>query len=437
MPGTYHKPDTPFRSGISGKYKLLIKSVTPVIRNYDYALVDADGKEYRARSQNHYAKDQILRCMVDFKVNGAKLVVSDVRICSKQDLATIIPEPKKVIIKEKEVSKPKPIVPPAAISKRPSVKRKKLSMFAPAPDLAKSLMDLYGSLSGIEIRERSIKKEIGANKYKSVLVYARELEKAALRTVVTNKSLPEIAPPVKMVLKVAQLTEFGGEPCYKVKYSPDSQEPYDWYVPTQGIPDPERDEIHCVFYDHTMKLDPIWVSGFAFEVGNQYTFVVDYSYKTDSGLWTKLRDEYGLYHAAKLGQIIKDGEKVICRVKSYNPSDGALYCLRLVFCNVIAKTQTTSRAESTQTTVERSSSRTLDLSRRQMEIFDRMKEIGFHKCGKPFVCSCCGQSYDKDQGIVSDVKEIYLCNSCRGGQKKRERSTKSLRTISTPMGNKR
>ena len=75
--------------------------------------------------------------------------------------------------------------------------------------------------------------------------------------------------------------------------------------------------------------------------------------------------------------------------------------------------------------------------RKAIEIFEKMKELGFHKCGKAFTCSCCGESFDKYQGIVSDVKEIYLCNSCRAGQKKRERTTSSLRTISIPMGNKR
>ena len=44
------QPDAPFRSGITGKYKLLIKSVAPRFGNYEYALVDAEGKEYSASS---------------------------------------------------------------------------------------------------------------------------------------------------------------------------------------------------------------------------------------------------------------------------------------------------------------------------------------------------------------------------------------------------
>lgn len=315
--------------------------------------------------------------------------------------------------------------------------KKKINPYAPAPDIAKALMDKYGSLAEIETRGESLRKELGAKKYGTVHEYAWEIERKKSRSVVSNMTVHEVPPPVRVVLKVVQLTEFGGTPCYKVKYSPDEQEPYDWYVPTQGIPDPNRDEIHCIFHDHTMRLDPIWVCGFAFEIGHQYTFVVDSSYKTANGIKSRLRDEYGLLHVTKLGQLIKDGEKVVCSVKAFNPQDGALHCLRLVFCSSPSGAQSVSRMESSLESSERLTTRSLDLSRKQMEIFDRMKETGFHKCGKAFVCSCCGQSYDKGQGIVSDVKEIYLCDSCRGGQKKRERVTNSLRTISTPMGNKR
>lgn len=88
-------PDTPYRSGITGKYKLLIKSVTPKFGNYEYELVDAEGKEYKANSKLHFAAGQILRCIVSFVVSNAKLVVTDTSVCSKQDFATAIPEPPK------------------------------------------------------------------------------------------------------------------------------------------------------------------------------------------------------------------------------------------------------------------------------------------------------------------------------------------------------
>lgn len=89
------QPDAPFRSGITGKYKLLIKSVSPKFGNYEYALVDAEGKEYKASSKTHYGDGQILRCMVSFVVSNARLLVADTAVCSKQDFATAIPEPPK------------------------------------------------------------------------------------------------------------------------------------------------------------------------------------------------------------------------------------------------------------------------------------------------------------------------------------------------------
>lgn len=95
MPEGNILPDTPYRIGTSGKYKLLIKSVTKKYSGYEYELIDAEGKEYKALSGYHYADNQILRCIVSFEIVNARLVVSDTMICKKQDLATLIPEVKK------------------------------------------------------------------------------------------------------------------------------------------------------------------------------------------------------------------------------------------------------------------------------------------------------------------------------------------------------
>lgn len=63
--------------------------------------------------------------------------------------------------------------------------------------------------------------------------------------------------------------------------------------------------------------------------------------------------------------------------------------------------------------------------------------LGKHICGKPFTCSCCGQSFPARKGYRIDLKEIYFCMDC-----KREIFPPSGRgwrgrIISTPMGNKR
>ncbi len=88
-------PDAPFRTGVTGKYKLLIRSVTPKFDGYEYYLEDAEGIGYKAKSSLHYSEMQLLRCMVSFEVKAARLVVSDVAVCKKQDLAESVPKTKK------------------------------------------------------------------------------------------------------------------------------------------------------------------------------------------------------------------------------------------------------------------------------------------------------------------------------------------------------
>lgn len=85
-------PDAPYRIGTSGKYKLLVKDAIPKYGGYEYIMVDADGKEYKATHAKHYAPKQILRCMVHFSVAKATLVVTETVICSKQDSASPLSE---------------------------------------------------------------------------------------------------------------------------------------------------------------------------------------------------------------------------------------------------------------------------------------------------------------------------------------------------------
>lgn len=85
-------PDSPFRIGITGKYKLLTKTVTPKSYDYEYDMIDGEGREYKAHSQKRFAENQILRCMVHFTILNARLVVSDTLICNKQDFTAPLPE---------------------------------------------------------------------------------------------------------------------------------------------------------------------------------------------------------------------------------------------------------------------------------------------------------------------------------------------------------
>lgn len=114
MTTTTNTPDAPFRNGTSGKYRLLITSVAHKLGNYEYNLVDADGKEYHAVSNVHYAEQQLLRCMVSFDVVRAELVVTGTVVCKKQDLA--VPVPIRIVkvksVRPKSLPKPTPTPPP-------------------------------------------------------------------------------------------------------------------------------------------------------------------------------------------------------------------------------------------------------------------------------------------------------------------------------------
>ncbi len=66
-----------------------------------------------------------------------------------------------------------------------------------------------------------------------------------------------------------------------------------------------------------------------------------------------------------------------------------------------------------------------------------VQDLGRHKCGKPFTCSCCGRDFPANAGVRVDLKEIYFCNSC--ARKVYEPVGRGNRhvVILTPMGNKR
>lgn len=66
-----------------------------------------------------------------------------------------------------------------------------------------------------------------------------------------------------------------------------------------------------------------------------------------------------------------------------------------------------------------------------------VQDLGKHKCGKPFVCNCCGGSFPANAGVRVDLKDIYFCNSCAKLIYDPKDRGSSRFYISTPMGNKR
>ena len=99
--------DLPFRSGVTGKYKLQVKQVTPTYSDYQYILTDGEDKEYSSASKIRYAANDILRCIVGFKVENARFVVTETTICKNQDFASPLPDTERPKIQPKPVAKTK------------------------------------------------------------------------------------------------------------------------------------------------------------------------------------------------------------------------------------------------------------------------------------------------------------------------------------------
>ena len=167
------------------------------------------------------------------------------------------------------------------------------------------------------------------------------------------------------------------------------------------------------------------------------------------------------YHALSNVEYAK-GESLVCRVEVIKEGQNRKYFLTisdddssmaacLVNREIVLRkyykprvaVPTKDNAESSQKKVEPqqvrgvSEEKVVVFNRKAAEIFESMKSLGFHKYGKDFTCSCCRRRYLANQGIKSDTRELFLCNDCRKGLKKRERRSNSVYAISTPMGNKR
>jgi len=146
-------PDSPFRNGVSGKYKLLIKCVTEKFGNYEYLLLDADGKEYKTIAEPLFSVGEILRCILTFKLEHAKLVVENVAICKKQDLATPIPAEKK-IVNEKKQAKQKQKAKYAPKAKAENTSKVKVENIPPIQASTKHLKTIEGVNRIIEAKEK-------------------------------------------------------------------------------------------------------------------------------------------------------------------------------------------------------------------------------------------------------------------------------------------
>lgn len=218
------------------------------------------------------------------------------------------------------------------------------------------------------------KAKVVPSKKRSKRISPLLLHEPIVNRVITKNIDPEDSiPPVNVSLRVLRRDTFGGTPCYVVEYGPQGVEPYEWHVPIINEEYRDLETIPCVYHKHVLSFN-----------------------KEDASL--NVMSPQNESHVRKATPRVKvsgsGGSKSVPR-----PSQ------------VYRKTPEQWHGE--------------------------VASLGKHKCGKPFICSCCGGSFAKNQGYRIDFKEIYFCFECK--KKIFKPSHKGWRgsVISIPMGNKR
>lgn len=205
--------------------------------------------------------------------------------------------------------------------------------------------------------------------------------------IVTNWVDPEDnMQPVQVKLQVLRTMTFGGRLCYVVKYGPNGVAPYEWHIPIDNKAYENLQEIPCIYHKHTLVFDKDSPS-----LKSNKTIA-------RPSITTKVKVLSSSIQPSKT--IVKTGSASKVTYKSELPP------------------QTYYRKSPEQWYAE-------------VGMYDK------HKCGKPFVCSCCGQSFAKNQGYRIDLKEIYFCFDCKKKIYKPSNSGWRGSVISIPMGNKR
>ncbi len=420
--GTLPQADAPFRSGVSGKYKLLIKEVTPKFRQYEYELTDSEGKTYKATSAVHFAANQILRCIVTFTIEHARLVVTDTAICSKQDLAA-------PVVEKPDLPKPTPAKKsqPVRVSQ---VKPDKVIPAKPAPIISEGAPSEKGTTGLYRLKVESVQ---GWNRYGATKhLYSLSDNSGQLYQAISDKTYPS---GVIAVCRVEVLKERKGNYYFTVFFEDESSKPVGlidgevlprhFFIASQTptrTPSP-RDKAKSK-KEKKAKPDTTPVSLNKYEKRERYNFIA--TDERDEYGYQLMEDESGRLHLLTgTTQRYAKGEKVRCTVKGFGHKPvGKITGSYLVLSEP-------RKIVSERITVS------VPYVKSPGRWSAEVQGLGKHKCGKAFTCSCCGRSFPANAGVRVDLKEIYFCNSCaREIYEPVGRGNHHI-FISTPMGNKR
>lgn len=169
-----------------------------------------------------------------------------------------------------------------------------------------------------------------------------------------------------------------------------------------------------------------------YQKGGRYAFVV--VRKKQSPEKSIVKDKYGEEHQVELSGRFDVEDKISCIVRDYsvklNNKKGtqAVSVLRLEMPRKLPDTTDMDYYEPVPAKHYRVSPN---------KVATMIEGYGKHICGKPFICTCCGESFPARKGYRIELKEIYLCMDCKREVFQPAGKGWRGRIISTPMGNKR
>lgn len=414
-------PDAPFRAGVTSKYKLLIEEVIPKYGNYEYVLVDADGKEYQAVAKEHYSKGEFLRCMVSFDVVRAQLVVSGTTICKKQDLTTPIVDKKEPKL-QSLAEKPNPLLHPQGLPVSVSPPKPKPLILQEDPSVAEKT-----GLYRLKVVTTQTWERYSGQRH----LYSLSDGSGHKYYAVSNKSysIGDFA-----VCTIEVLKERKGNYYFSAFFEDVSSKPV-------GLVDGDIIPRHYFLAspiktrrpnlnrptkpkEKASKPATVQVLLNKYVKRERYTFIA--TDERDANGYQLVEDESGNLHLLTgTTQRYAKGEKIRCTVKGFGQKPvGSIKGPYLVL------------TEPRKIVIERITV-SVPYVKPPEKWGSEVKDLGKHKCGKPFTCSCCGRNFPANAGVRVDLKDIYFCNSCaRKIYEPTGRGNHHI-FISTPMGNKR
>lgn len=394
--GKSNMPDAPYRNGTSGKYKLLVKNMISKQGEYEYLLVDADGKEYTANSKTLYAVNHLIPCIVFFKTTNTKLLVTGTIICDNNGRAISLEKDGKLRVLEGSPS----IKKESGYYRLIIVARKIIGSDNGVTRFVYTLIDdnkqKYHTASNIKY---SIGKEITCR---------IKVEHNRNRTIYLSAIAYDTTS--KLYIKNTEEEKTEGKKTQKETLIPILEQSQERTAKRR------KKKITQTSISQSFRN--------LYKKGNRYTFVV--TDKKDKYGNLILEDFYGYNHVLLDNEVQYSAkEQLVCTVKSIEyESDESLLGIHLILSEpkidnntyVPSKKRYDSRPESWTAKVD---------------------GYGKHRCGKAFTCNCCGRHFPKLSGWRVELKDLYFCDSCAASIFKPAGRGNHHVYIPTPMGNKR